>query len=457
MSVIQAVRPHPFRHSRYVVAAALGGVVALLVALASIANALFSGHAVLVFACGVPALALAIAGTVIGIRGLGARGQVGRSERIWAAALLLAGFILWVFVAESSWLLEQGPVTVVIASAIACLPTTSFGLFVLRRLDRNEKEPWRLMLVAVVWGAVIATTLAAWGNTLWDLFISYGLPPGPASNQSTGFSAGIVEELSKGLAVVLLYLIMRGEFDDVVDGIIYGAAVGMGFNYCESILYMSRIYVELQQMGQPGAAGVAAQWFFRQVLDLFTGHATYTAMVGAGLGIARQMPRMHQRVLAILAGFLSAMAAHMVFDAWIASAPGGLLFVVIREVVGGGAFTAVVLLILAMGTRNESRALEEHLRLEASENRGTVLPQEVELLISPSRRFWERYEVLFHRGIGGWRRLTHLRNAQLDLAMERWHRARHEIDQPLEAEELLRERVRNLRAAYLTGARPARA
>lgn len=449
---VRAARPHPFRPTRYVAAGVLGGVVVLLATAASLANAVLSSAPLLVLAFGLPALALGVAGGFMGLKALGEHGPARQTEAIWAAVLLAVGFVAWVLVAEAAWLLRQGPLTTVLFSALACVPTTAFGLWVLRRLDRNEKEPWRLVLVAVVWGAVIATTLAAWGNSLWNLLLGSNLPPGPAYNQSLGFSAGIVEELSKGAAVVLLYLVMRNEFDDIVDGIIYGAAVGLGFNYLESILYMTRASVELHQIGAPAFAGAAYQWGFRQVLSLFTGHTTYTALVGAGIGIARQMPRLHQRVLSIVAGFLAAIAGHMVFDAWIASGavPSdgllGLLYVIFREIVGGGAFTAVVLLLLGMGLRAEGNALERHLAEEAATGLGAVLPEEIPILVSPWRRFRERADALTMRGFLAWVDVRRLRHAQLDLAMERWHRSRKEIDRPLEAEEILRRRVLALRA-----------
>jgi RsiW-degrading membrane proteinase PrsW (M82 family) len=452
---VQAARPQPFRPVRYVVAGVLGAVVALLATASSAASVLFSSAPwwqILLF--GVIAIALCGTGVVFCIRSLARVGGERHRDLVRGGALLVVGFAFWILTTESAALYEGAPAGTVLTFAIACLPTTAFGLWVLRRLDRNEKEPWRLMLVAVVWGAVIAPTLALWGNTLWQFAISNNLPPGPAANQSLGFSAGIIEEISKGLAVVMLYLVMRNEFDDVVDGIVYGAAVGLGFNYMESILYMTRTYVMVQGVS-PGAGTIAAffQWGMRQGLGLFTGHATYTAMIGAGVGIARQMPRRWQRLLAILAGFLGAIAAHMVWDSWIASGgvPGNaglaLLFVFFREAVGNGGFLAIVLLLLVMGLRAEGNALEEHLAAEAATGRGAVLPQEIRLLTSPWRRFAERFQTLTSRGFRAWIQVSRLRNAQLDLGMERWHRARQEIDEPLEAEEALRQRVLQLRTA----------
>jgi hypothetical protein len=43
-------------------------------------------------------------------------------------------------------------------------------------------------------------------------------------------------------------------------------------------------------------------------------------------------------------------------------------------------------------------------------------------------------------------RIAKLQNAQLDLAMERWHRERKEIEEPLQAEDELRRRISALRS-----------
>ena len=50
------------------------------------------------------------------------------------------------------------------------------------------------------------------------------------------------------------------------------------------------------------------------------------------------------------------------------------------------------------------------------------------------------------RGLRGYLWLRRLQRAQIDLAMERWHRARMEIDTPLEAELRLRDRVLAIRS-----------
>jgi len=55
--------------------------------------------------------------------------------------------------------------------------------------------------------------------------------------------------------------------------------------------------------------------------------------------------------------------------------------------------------------------------------------------------------ALERSGLSGYLHVARLQSAQLDLAMERWHRERKEIDEPLEAENDLRRRILALRQA----------
>jgi RsiW-degrading membrane proteinase PrsW (M82 family) len=43
-------------------------------------------------------------------------------------------------------------------------------------------------------------------------------------------SAPIVEELAKALGVLLIFWLLRPESDNMRDGIVYGALVGLGFS-----------------------------------------------------------------------------------------------------------------------------------------------------------------------------------------------------------------------------------
>jgi RsiW-degrading membrane proteinase PrsW (M82 family) len=449
-----AYRRHS-RPSRYWLAAALSVAVLAVLVISSVASLSVGPVPLRATAFGLPSAACAVGATVFFLRALHDPPTIRTRDLTRAAVLLLIAAFLWVSVLDAYTFTRAAGPGVALVCAAACVPTTAAGLLVLRRLDRNEKEPWRLVLVATAWGAIVSTSLAFWAETIWDLSFTSNLLPGPAADASTAYSAGIFEEVAKGVAVLLLYLVMRDEFDDVVDGIVYGAAVGFGFNFMESIGWMTHYYALYASEGT-GVAQTIAMWYWRQVLGLFLGHAAYTALIGAGIGVARQLPRFRQRVLVIVCGFLAAIAAHFAWDAWQATVLAGVqnpltlaLLAHARYFFLVGPFVAVLLVLLAMGLQLEGVALRRHLREEADSGSGAVRPAEVDVLMSPQRRFQARMSAFASGGFSGYLLESRLQTLQLSLAMERWHRERQEMDGPLAAESVLRDRVLDLRATSL--------
>ena len=428
-----AAYPRPHRPPRYRLAAALGGGILAVVLLGSVVDlAAFRSGVALLDLAGLILVGLFAGGTWLVIRAVDHEPQK-RTRHLVRAGIVLA-LALGLFLFGVNLLNARLNVIGVLAS----LPTTGLALYLLRRVDYNEREPWRLVLVAAGWGAVVATTLALIFESLWSYTIDAGLIPGPGQAVATAFNAAIFEEVPKGLAVVLLYLVMRDEFDDVVDGAIYGAAVGLGFNFMETVVYMS--------------VGGFPQWVFRQLLGLFLGHATYTALIGAGVGVARQVRGRAQKLIAIGSGFVIAIAAHFAWDAWLwyfphPSDPGLLvLSIPLQYLAMTGPFAIAVAALVLLGLRAEGRALTAELAAEAELPDGGVLPAEVPILASPGRRIEARFRALRRYGLRGYLWMRKLQRAQLDLAMERWHRRRQELDSPLEAELKLRDRVLAIRS-----------
>ena len=438
------------RPRRYGIAFAVAALVVIALIASSILNYVFldtiPGRASLY---GLLAVASITLGTYILVRAFDRDRATRRNHLIRAGVLIGLGVLLWLLVIDVFLYTQSAGPGVAAVCALACLPTTAFGLLVVRRLDRNHKEPWRLVLVAAAWGAIVATSLVVWGETVWEASAQRALVPGPGLDTSLAFMAGTLEELAKGLAVVLLFLVMRGEFDDVVDGIVYGAAVGLGFNFMESVSYMTNLYSIFAPEHQ-GEVAAGIQWYNRQVLGLFFGHATYTAYIGAGVGIARQLPALRQKILAIVAGFIVAIAGHFSWDAWVNFFPipntlFGLVAIHLRTLIMTGPFTAGLIALLIFGIRYEGQNLVDQMRKEAATGAGAILPEEVAVLASPWRRLRQRLQAMNRVGPAGYFKVSRLQTAQLDLAMERWHRERQEIDTPMEAEQRLRERVIQLR------------
>ena len=439
----RAAQPENRGPARFALAAGLGAMVSVaLIASSTLSYLSLDRVPARGALLGLPAVALVAGATWAGLHAFDRDGAGRRRFKLWAATLLALAVLLWLLTLDVFLFTAQAGPAAAAAATLACLPPTAFALLVVHRLDRQEKEPWRLVLVATAWGAIVATSLVIWAESLWQSWSVHALVPGPGLQASNAFSAGVFEELAKGVAVLLLYLLMRDEFHDVVDGIVYGAAVGLGFNFMESIGYMTY----LDSLFGPNAA--AFQWYHRQVLDLFFGHATYTALVGAGIGIARQLRTRRAKVLAIACGWLGAIAAHFAWDAWLTFFPLGtgtqtLVQIHLRVLAMGGPFTAVVMILLVMGGRIEGRNLERHLMLEAKTGAGAILAEEVPILSRPARRLQARLAS----GPRGYFAVGRLQRAQIELGLERWHRERGELDHSAATEEQLRERVLGLRKA----------
>lgn len=187
-------------------------------------------------------------------------------------------------------------------------------LLVLWFLDRREREsPW-LFAAAFLWGGLIATAIALPANTAAIFAVAQWLEGNSALKEMLGpdaalmigapLSAPIVEETTKGLGIVLLFWLMRSEFDNVRDGFVYGALVGAGFNWFESALYVQ------QNFAQFGDAPYGFQLGARYAWLGLAGHAMFSGIFGASLGLARATRNAFVRWTAPVAGFLLAVLAH---------------------------------------------------------------------------------------------------------------------------------------------------
>src|SRR6266496_5029933 len=172
-------------------------------------------------------------------------------------------------------------------------------------LDRYEKEPVLLLGGAFVWGMVIAAGGAFILNTAFGIGI-YALTgsEGAAEFGTTSIVAPIIEEGLKGLAVLIVFLMFRSEFDSVLDGIVYAAIAAMGFAAVENTLYIYRNgYLENSWQGF---------WTLVVIRVILVGwmHPFFTSFTGIGLAIARMSRNTLVKIIAVPAGYATAVMAH---------------------------------------------------------------------------------------------------------------------------------------------------
>jgi RsiW-degrading membrane proteinase PrsW (M82 family) len=337
------------------------------------------------------------------------------------------------------------PVGLAASIAAASIPAMIYAAIVLW-LDRYEVEPKRAIIACFGWGAVGAILFSLIAGLILESLLYQGLGPAEASVVSTVFGAPLVEETFKGLAVLILLVVARDEFNNVLDGLVYGALVGVGFAMTENILYFGQAYMEggFRDLGTLVLGRAAFSGF---------GHPAYTAMTGAAIGWARSRHGQgFLRILVPILGWAIAVSLHMAWN-------GGVLLGIARFGDDAGLLEIVVLLTLLVivpavlvlyaiarvSARNELQILRDELRGEV--DRGAITEVEYITIVDGPRR---HLALAAARNQGG-RALRARQQAffqtAADLAYRNYHRRRGEGSRPdqVARDDLDRQRLSDLR------------
>lgn len=265
-----------------------------------------------------------------------------------------------------------------IALVYALLPLPLL-LYVYWWLDRYEPEPARYKMAAFVWGSVVAVAvaLAVEGavTRLTDL----------SEGQVASFVAPPVEEIAKGLFLVLTFTRARRAIDGYLDGLVYAGLVGVGFAFVENIAYYATSYLGTPDMKVAGAEGATYTFIVRGVFSPFV-HPEFTSMLGIAIGFAVAFHRRWLRVLIIGVGWLASMLLHMLWNgsASLSAELFGLVYLALLGVLTLLAAFAVVL-------RIQQREVMEQALVQVA-RRGWIHPAEIPFLARfPLRRYARRY------------------------------------------------------------------
>ncbi|MBK9943066.1 MAG: PrsW family intramembrane metalloprotease [Kouleothrix sp.] len=278
---------------------------------------------------------------------------------------------------------------VLAAILAAAVPAAFYGLLIWW-LDRYEKEPLWLIILAFVWGSLPAIGL----SLLFEVVLRVPIAEttiGP--NLGSWGLAALVEEPIKALALIGLFLFMRREFDGTLDGIVYGSLVGFGFSMTENLLYFLHYGANLEAL------------FWLRSVFFGLNHAFFTSLIGLALGVVRYRRAPALRLAALGGGLTLAILFHALHNYAVRFRLPGLLLSWLLQ--SGGVL--VILAIVMLSWRKERQWIEHELREEV---RGGVLaPSDYLEISSPARRLRRQLRALFG---GGWasfarvRRLHHL-------------------------------------------------
>jgi len=155
---------------------------------------------------------------------------------------------------------------------------------------------FRTLLATFAMGALIAAPLAA--------VLESVLPAGTGA-PLPAFVTGLIEEFCKAAALFWLLFKRHRFLRFEMDGIILGAAAGMGFAAFEDMIYGAGSF-------NHGLHDVVFTVWLRQLLGPF-GHGTWTAIVGGAIWRAKGAG--HVRItLGVVGAYLTAAVLHALWD-----------------------------------------------------------------------------------------------------------------------------------------------
>lgn len=211
-----------------------------------------------------------------------------------------------------AWLIAGlGVAGFALAGILALIPL-AIVFFVVRWIDRWEPEPRLAVLFAFLWGAGVSVLIALLVGAEIDNVINSMGGPGPGYEFfGAAIQAPIVEEVGKGLGLLIIVFVARKHFDGPVDGLVYAAWVAGGFAFTENILYFGSEII---------AGGAVAEIFLiRGIMSPFA-HVMFTACTGLALGFAARRGGVLRILLFFIIGLIPAILLHAFWN-------GALFFV----------------------------------------------------------------------------------------------------------------------------------
>ncbi len=307
-------------------------------------------------------------------------------------------------------------------------------------LDIFEREPISLIVAAFLWGGVVAAGIAVTANS--SLLEALGKLAGPNFAQTWGVAlvAPPVEESLKFLGVVMIFLIARSEIDDIFDGFVYGAIIGLGFAAIEDVQYFVQAVANSGGSDQIGP--VFGLFLVRVVLAGAYMHVLWTGITGLGFAyyITQRDQPLQKRRQVLIGLFAAAVSAHIIWNSpLLTELLTGLGGMFVFGLIKGLPFLIFLILLVRFAQQREQRWFRV---LTASEAGTDILTEQDLADLGGLRSRWSaRRRVAARKGPQSGKLAGQIQREQIALAMIR-SRSESDDDSNVEAQ---RERIRALR------------
>lgn len=340
------------------------------------------------------------------------------------------------------WIAEVLPASSVVWGVLICLLAALvpvvFYVGVLYYADRYEKEPLQLIVTAFLWGAVPAILVALAAGMFFDLPINL-VGAQAIATLRVGLVVPVIEELLKAGMVLFIVHRFRHEIDSVMDGIIYGAVVGLGFAMTGNLLsylgaFLLHGFDDLQR-------AIFIEGYLYGVNE-----AMYAAIFGAGLAYAIFERRRLQRWIIPLGAFILAVSIHALHNLTMQHGTGVYLLDLAITWLGLSALLVIVLRSMVW----QRRWLEQELTGE--------VPSILQIALTrPKVRARSEWQALRTGGVDGWRRTRRVYQLCGKLACRKARSHAHpDRSQLLLEVDSTRQALRELLGMYLDHGEPLR-
>jgi len=193
----------------------------------------------------------------------------------------------------------QAFVLVALLLAVSFIPPLLLAVRI-RNAERSRREPWRAIVKAFLWGAIGAATL----SILVEEWLAGSLGADPTLVGEVSLLSVVVAPIVEESAKAMGLLTIRDADPEPEDGLVYGAAAGLGFAAVENLFYVGGAFL----LGGRDLALATA--LYRSVATVGI-HAAATALSGYGIWASR----FHTVQGSWLGGLVAAIGLHALYNA----------------------------------------------------------------------------------------------------------------------------------------------
>ena len=172
----------------------------------------------------------------IGLGQLEAVPEPSRTGRYVGIGFTIFAIVFLALIVVAITFASVGIIPAVIAAVVAFTPAVIY-IFPLLWLDRYDPEPLWLLALSFAWGALVAVLVSAVANTVIGVAVTLSVSEDAGELAGAIISAPLFEEGSKGIGLLILLIFFRKYFDDILDGIVFGGVIALGFATVENVLY----------------------------------------------------------------------------------------------------------------------------------------------------------------------------------------------------------------------------